>query len=52
MITWIYDDIYNLIYRHGIGGQDKNFDAQNFVMLLKQYKEDDSDFFTLLRLIL
>src|SRR5688572_15504556 len=45
MVTWVYDDIYNLAYQHGTGGQDKNFDAQNFVTLLKQYKEDDPDFF-------
>ena len=40
----MYDDIYNFAYRHGTGGQDKNFDVQNFVMLLKQYK-DDPEFF-------
>ena len=42
MVTWIYDDLYNFCYNHGILKERKNFDAQEFVNLLNQEKENDN----------
>ena len=42
MVTWIYDDLYNFSYNRGILRERKNFDAQEFVNLLNQEKDNDN----------
>ena len=42
MVTLIYDDLYNFCYNHGILRERKNFDAQEFVSLLNQEKDNDN----------
>jgi hypothetical protein len=42
---WLYDDIYNFVYNNSNGtGKEKIFDAQNFINLLEQKKNDDPEF--------
>lgn len=42
-VTWFYSDLYNFIYNLE-NSQQKEFEAQNFIALLIQIKEENDDF--------
>ena len=42
-VTWVYNDLYNYIYNLE-GTQQKEFDAENFLKLLSQIKEENNEF--------
>ena len=45
-VTWVYNDIYNFIYQlEGSGSEKKEFDAEEFIKILEQFKYDNSEFF-------
>ncbi|CAB4393120.1 unnamed protein product [Rhizophagus irregularis] len=45
-VTWVYNDIYNFIYQlEGIGLEKKEFDAEEFIKILEQFKYNNDEFF-------
>ncbi|CAB4478770.1 unnamed protein product [Rhizophagus irregularis] len=45
-VTWVYNDIYNFIYQlEGSGSEKKEFDAEEFIKVLEQFKYDNDEFF-------
>ncbi|RIB12650.1 hypothetical protein C2G38_2200054 [Gigaspora rosea] len=45
-VTWMYDDIYNIIYHlEGSDLEKREIDAEEFVKILDQFKYDDAEFF-------
>jgi hypothetical protein len=44
-VTWVYNDIYNFIYKlEGSGINKRELDAEEFVKLLEQFKNDNKEF--------
>ena len=43
-VTWVYNDIYNFIYQlEGSGSEKREFDAEEFIKILEQFKNDNSE---------
>ncbi|CAB4413590.1 unnamed protein product [Rhizophagus irregularis] len=45
-IIWVYNDIYNFIYQlEGFGSKKKEFNAEEFIKVLEQFKYNNDKFF-------
>ncbi|RGB40080.1 hypothetical protein C1646_753768 [Rhizophagus diaphanus] len=52
-IIWVYNDIYNFIYQlEDFGSEKKEFDAEEFIKVLEQFKYDNDEYFIILMLII
>ena len=44
-VTWVYNDIYNFIYQFEGGLKERELDSEEFLKILEQFKNDNTNFF-------
>ena len=44
-ITWMYNDLYNFIYKIEGSLEKRELDSEEFLRILEQFKNDNTEFF-------